>query len=332
MYKRLVIILLPFFLATTVHAQSGRDSLDKVYQLDPFRIFYTLSGKHALPVEHREDRNNNAIPDYVEHLGLKLSAANILYIDTFGLTSPLENKRYKGKAKYIDVHLLSIEGRGSGGDEVVKYKYRMFKDKSYRVLVIKLSNNLRAQTMTPPHELFHLFQNGYTMFKNRWYTEGTARWSEYAFKKGVGKGQSLPSSAEALSVLVKQDYGASVFWNRLAYLCDRNAGQFTLPKLPQQQVASYPPVFEDNTVHGYGFIKNLLENLQSQSDKVTKERGYTAYAWDENDQKFNPDNHVPIFCAVKQAINTTCTAQQLKTPELFGFLSALEAYTQKRCD
>ncbi len=333
MYKKLCINLLLFILlATTVQAKSESDSLDKVYLLDPFRIFYTVNAEHSLPVDNQKDQNKNSIPDYVENTALKLSAANILYTETFGLTNPLNNKRYQGKARFIDVHLLNIEGRGTAGDEVVRYRYQMLKDKSDRVLVIKLSNNLRAESKTPQHEMFHLFQNGYTMFKNRWYTEGTARWSDYAFKKGVGNDQPLPTSSEALSALVKQDYGASVFWNRLTYLCDRNAGQFALPKLPQQQITSYPTPFEDNTVHGYGFIKSLLENLQYQSDKVSKERGYTAYNWDEDDQKYNANNHVPIFCAIKQAITKTCGAEQLKTAEMSRFLSALELYTQKRCD
>lgn len=332
MPKRIISTMLLLLLsAATAYAAPASDSLDKVYHVEPFRIFYTLHGRHALPDEHRKDQNRNAVPDYVEHIGLKLSAANILYSEVFGLTNPLNSQRYRGRARYIDVHLLNIEGRGSAGDEVVRYRYRALEDKSGGALLIKLSHNLRAQTMTPPHELFHLFQNGYTMFKNRWYTEGTARWSEYAFRKGVGTGQPLPASAEALSALVRQDYEASAFWNRLAYVCDRNAGKFTLPDLPQQQIASYPPPFEDTTVHGYDVIRSLLENLHVQSDKVTRERGYTAYAWDEHDQKYNDDNHIPIFCAVKQAINTTCTAQQRATPEMLGFMSALETYTQQRC-
>lgn len=333
MSKLCLLLLLLFSCAIQAdNAKASRAKLDHIYPVGQFRIFYTLEGIHALPIEHQEDQNHNAIPDYIEHLALKLQAAMVLYTEVFGLTHPLANKRYQGRARYLDVHVLTMDNKGSVGDEISNFRYQKLSDKTDQVLIIKLANNLRDQTMTPPHELFHVFQNGYTMFKNRWYTEGTARWAEYAFKEGVGAGSPLPNSQQALAKLVEEDYGASVFWNRLAYLCDRNAGQFPLPAIAQQQITSYPPPFEDNSVHGYHFIKHLLENLQEQSDKVTQERGYAAYNWDEDDQKYNPNNHVPIFCAVKQAIRQICDAQQQKEPELLAFIQAVDIYTQQRCD
>jgi len=35
---------------------------------------------------------------------------------------------------------------------------------------------------TPAHELFHLYQYGYALFKQRWYLEGMAKWMETVFK------------------------------------------------------------------------------------------------------------------------------------------------------
>ncbi|MDO9140648.1 MAG: hypothetical protein Q7U38_10010, partial [Methylobacter sp.] len=142
------------------NAKASRANLDNVYSVGEFRIFYTLEGIHALPIEQREDQNNNGIPDYIEHLALKLQAAAVLYTDVFGFTHPLASKRYQGKARYLDVHVLTMEDKGSVGDEVTKFRYQKLKDKTDHVLIIKLANNLRDQTMTPPHELFHVFQNG----------------------------------------------------------------------------------------------------------------------------------------------------------------------------
>ncbi len=69
-------------------------------------------------------------------------------------------------------------------------------------------NNLTKKTLTPSHEYFHILQNSYTMFKNRWYSESTARWSESIFKKGAAKQDNLPNSQKQIKELFDKTYDA----------------------------------------------------------------------------------------------------------------------------
>ncbi|MFN9913189.1 MAG: hypothetical protein ACK53L_11425, partial [Pirellulaceae bacterium] len=75
------------------------------------------------------------------------------------------------------------------------------------------------RNLTPAHEVFHLIQNSATYFKNRWYTEGTARWSE----RGLGVGGNAlantssvwPPAADDLPSLLLSSYeAADRYWRQ----------------------------------------------------------------------------------------------------------------------
>ena len=183
--------------------KSERESLDNVYILGDFRVFYTFNGEHALSLENKVDLNENSIPDYVENIAQRLYVAKEVFINLLGFKDPLKSKRYKD-VKYIDVHIMSSE-KSSAGDEIVTFKYKMMDTKD-KVVSMQIRNNLTKSTLTPSHEYFHILQNSYTMFKNRWYSESTARWSESIFKKGVAK-------------QVASNHVQSAKYNRAAFTC-----------------------------------------------------------------------------------------------------------------
>ena len=62
-------------------------------------------------------------------------------------------------------------------------------------LTIDIDRDIGTRNLTPAHELFHAFQNGYTLFKNAWYTEGTARWAENAFREEPPANKTPPKRA-----------------------------------------------------------------------------------------------------------------------------------------
>ncbi|MFT5718635.1 MAG: hypothetical protein ACI9T7_002842 [Oleiphilaceae bacterium] len=92
---------------------------------------------------------------------------------------------------------------------------------SLNVLTIDLSGLVRLKSQSIEHELFHLYQNGYTFFKNRWYTEGTARWSELVMSGHIGRGEELPKTTIQKEELFNKSYGANKFWNELIAKVDQ---------------------------------------------------------------------------------------------------------------
>jgi len=329
--KYIYSILILFLFAQQVDAgwRSTRENLDKVYQLDKLRIFYSLKGKHALPKENKKDKNNNKTPDYIENLASRLHVALLLFTDSFGLSHPLQRQRYKNKAKYIDIHILNKDSKGSTGDAIVKLNYKALKGSKDKSITMRLSTKLRKGTLTPVHEMFHVVQNGYTMFKNRWYTEGTSRWAEYAQKKGTGSRKKLPKNTKELKKILGQTYKTKRFWRRLAYLLDKNNGRFQYSKNQTEVVVGYPTIVEDNRIYGYNFIKTFLEELDKMDAVAARNYGLPEHDWKEEQQR-SKANNVYILCALKNAIQLEYD-KKIRNKEIENFVKVVDKYTNSRC-
>lgn len=305
-----------------------REGLDSVYTVNEFRIFYDKNGTHQLPAKYQIDHNNNNIPDYVEDIGRQLVSASYVFCDILGFVHPLQSKRYKTQnVQFIDVHILASKTGGGAGDGVRKLKYNSL-DNDHKALSIALSNNLKSHSLTPMHEMFHLIQNGYTMFKTRWLTEGTSRWAESIFREGTGSTQRLPQSVQALDdSVLSQTYKTSYFWRRLAYLCDNEESSFKTPGSFTNEYIDGEKIIEDNTINGVNFLLTLLENLEIEDKKRSLYDKHDPFNWKEKEQK-SSKNTPFILCALKQTIFQEC---ENLTPELAGLLSVIDEYTQNKC-
>ncbi len=259
-----------------------RQSLDRVAITDRFRIFYTLSGKDALPSERQTDADNSGTPDYIEQLAQRFVKVDKFYRTKVGLISPLDSDRYKGRAHYIDINLLNLsddKGKTRNGiayDGTPKLDRVVAGAESLNVLLIDLSNSLSWENKTVEHELFHLFQNGYTYFKNPWYTEGTARWSELIMNGRLGSGGGLPHSEDQKQELFHKTYDANTFWNELILRSDKAA-------------------------LGKNFIKKLLEKLGEIDGVAARDRGIESAPWPESEQR-SEDNDPYIWRAVLETM------------------------------
>lgn len=80
------IIILDFIISHFLSAnwKSERESLDNVYILGDFRVFYTFNGEHALSLENKVDLNENSIPDYVENIAQRLYVTKEVFINLLG--------------------------------------------------------------------------------------------------------------------------------------------------------------------------------------------------------------------------------------------------------
>ncbi len=287
--------------------QRRRAALDRMHPAGEFRIFYAVGGPDALP--ERADVNSNGVPDRVENIALQLVTARSLYVDVLKLRPPLESPRYAGRARFIDVHVATPPFRpgakrqnGQAGDAIVNYRRPCDPAGGVGALTIDIANDLPPANLTPAHELFHSFQYGYTLFKNAWFLEGTARWSEHALRRGVGRVEDLPATPEAVRRLFEASYDAAGFWNGLAAALDPD-GRMRLPDALRTAtyVGGTPRVIGDDTLNGADFMRRLLEALDRADDVVSKAEGLDPLDWKEARQK-SPANHASIWAAVIETL------------------------------
>lgn len=294
--------------------------LERIHVRDEFRIVYALAGPHALA--DQRDLNGNGIPDKVEDVATQLVAGRHLFSDLMGFVAPLKQPRY-AQATSIDVFLLKLEkGNGLAYDEVRNYRLGFDGATGQCALRIDLLNSHVNQNVTPVHELSHLYQYGYTMFKPRWFLEGTARWAEYALRLGSGPQKPLPLSSASLQEQVfGTTYAASNFWNRLALLLDP-AGRMKLPAaVAHLAYVDGGQVVHDDELHGAAFMKAVFESLASLDRDIGAQRGWPAYQWKEADQRsaqFDAD----IFGSIQSVVRLEARRAGLaNSPELDAFLA-----------
>lgn len=293
--------------------QRDRAALDQRYLCEEFRIHYTLEGKNALPDEAQRDSDGDGVPDRIQNHAIQLLAARHACVDVLGLRHPFESPRYKGRVKYLDVNVWALPTvNGMAGDAIVNYHRDNDPPEGVDVITVDLSTKLTDRNLTPAHELFHVFQNGYTLFKTPWYYEGMARWSESLLRAGPGESGLLPGSAPEVDDLVKLSYGASGFWLALARAVEPS-GKIRLPPhlAALRYVGAGDPVFEDDDFHGGALLKALLEELDRQDDLASKDAGLDPLDWPEERQR-SAENTSCIW----RAVIATCRRLPSSPPQL----------------
>lgn len=280
---------------------STLSALYRSHVRDEFRIFYTLDGEHALP--DARDANRNGVPDKVEDVATQLVVGRRIFSEVMGLTHPMRQAR-NARTTSIDVFLFKMEkGNGRSYDEATNYRLGIDQHAGHCALRIDLLNSHSNQNVTPVHELFHQYQYGYTMFKARWFLEGTARWAEYALRTGAGPERPLPGTLPALQAQVfSETYAADTMWNRLATLLDSD-GRLKLPAdLARTTYVDGSPVIHDDLLRGAAFMKALFEALGPLDRQVSARNGWPAFGWKEEDQR-SPAHNAEIFREVLQVVS-----------------------------
>lgn len=288
--KNHLLLVLLVGIAVPCHAEwrERRGALTEMHSAGEFRIFYSLSGRDALP--NSADANGNGAPDYVDRVATELAAAREQYDHQLQLVHPLKSPRYNNQAEFIDVHLLSFPLTSNGAkhgiayDELSSFERAREPGRKTKVLVMDLSNALPVRNPTPAHELFHLYQNGYTLFKNRWFTEGTARWAESLDKKGSPAAGPLPSSPAEVNDLFQKTYQAASFWTVIVNRMDPTGG-------------------------GRAFIRPLFEELGRMDDVASTKTGQGTAKWTET-QQMSPANDAYIWKALQATLAQAAFQQQ----------------------
>lgn len=267
--------------------QRHRAALDHCLVAGEFRLFYTRDGGDALPPEAWRDCGPDGVPWRIRDLAAQLVAARRCCVEALGLRHFLDSPRYRGRVRYVDVNVWALpEGNGQAGDGIVNYQRDGDPPGGIEVLTIDLSCQLKPGNLTPAHEVFHLFQNGYTFFKTPWYYEGMARWAEDLLGACRDGERKLPRNREEVESRFRLRYEASGFWRAMAEALEP-AGNYPVP--PDLAGARYPGcgarVLEDEVFRGALWLRAVLEELDACDEEVAREGGWDPGDWPEARQR-----------------------------------------------
>lgn len=303
---RLLIGCLVLNLAVAAQAADSwnrrKAKLDRFHRAGEFRVFYTLSGvRDALPPAARRDADEDGTPDFVQDVAAQLVAARRVFTEVLGLRHPLKSPRYGGKPEVVNVNLMDFDDDGNGTTyDELSWTRRGDDPSEVHSLAMDLSRKLKADNVTMAHEVFHLFQNGYTMFRNRWYMEGTARWSESAVDRDGYPAGRVPETDAERAELFRKSYDAVGFWNRVCLDADPEGTPIPRELRELRYPGSGKPIITAEKVHGAAYVKALLEGLEEADLAMSREKGREPYRWSEDEQR-SPDNDAAIWAAAFRA-------------------------------
>jgi len=176
--------------------------------LGPIRVFYTVEGASAVPLT---DVDANSVPDHVEDVAKQVWAAHQLFCGVLDFPDPFKSER-DPNLTCVEVRIWDRNEIGGGNGVAFESAQRAREipegTREDRAIVMSIGKHVDARkNVTPAHEFFHMIQYGTTYFKNSWYLEGMARWSEHGLG-GDGVGETKygprdrwPQRAELLALL-----------------------------------------------------------------------------------------------------------------------------------
>jgi hypothetical protein len=286
---------------------AGEAAETKVHQEGRIRVIYQTEGRDAV---RPDDGNRNGIPDQVEDVLTQTVAARRLFVEVLGFPDPLQTERFR-TASYLDIRFKGKDTgirNGTAFDELQRSRGVPGDPTGTLCIAFCVVATLDPKTnVTPAHEYFHLIQYGVSYFKNKWYAEGTARWSERGLAAGaLGPAKPLeawPLPSDKASELFAMSYdAATAFWNPLAARCDACAALPDGPALEQLQAMTYTdgsPVLKDLHFAGWRFVRDVLLELGEADDIAYRELNHDR--WSEANQ-FSPKNDVYILRAVEKVV------------------------------
>ncbi len=297
------LILVPLPQTASGDWKAPREALDNRRIQGEFRIYYTREGMNAFPMDVPPRQRAGQVSDLLNRLISQLNQADHFYSSDFGLTPPLQSKRYR-VVRSIDVQILDLgEEMGTTGDGIVTYHYLNF-DSATPAITISLSNRWKPPNLTPSHELFHAYQYGYTYFKNPWFLEGLARSMESAFKDAPPRSEPLPQNKIELQRIMSLSYGTDTFWNRLMKFCDPACNAKTSAATRHPQLC------------GRSFVRSLLEQYQAIDVVAAHDRGIDPLDWPEAEQRSEKNNPFLVM-GLRQSLESQCPLGT--SPELMQF-------------
>lgn len=276
------------------------------YQIDEFVVLYDLSGDKA--ITDQGDLNNNDIPDIIEDIMLQLITMRDV-LEALGFTHPFDQYRYeRAGVERIYVGMRNLNGNGVAFDPPHRDVTHEAKPCT---LLIGLSHELKTGSLTPAHELFHLYQYGYTVFKNSWYLEGVARWAENLLGKRNYPTGAIPRTFEEEEALFAQSYDAVSFWMALLNTVSPSTldvRRYSDELLSRSYVNGGQVIQDEATTHGASAIIDLLESFGNLDIQISQVTGREVKSW-SNAERSDAANNVSMFNAIRDLISDESNKQ-----------------------
>ena len=254
--------------------------LEKEYVAGDFHLFYSLQGNDRL--RHTGDSNGNGTPDSIENMAIQLQAAQRFYSGTLGLRSPLRQKVF-ARARQINIYVLrKHRGKGAAFDKVSRERMADGRVLPCAIKIVVDTSVNPLRNVTPAHELFHLYQYGYGVFKQRWYLEGMARWLEMPYKDSR---KVMTADAPSLNCpdYANASYDAEIFWHRYA---QRYFPAVAVPEtLRQVRYTDGSPVFKQTELPGGAMLQPFFASLFRSSQQLSQQQRVAHTQWTEQMQR-----------------------------------------------
>ena len=269
-----------------------------VYQQGIVYVIYDETGDKA--PKNKADINSNGVPDVVEDIATQINAAREVYKDVFNFPDPLESPRFKN-ATSIEIDMESKTEMKVNGQAFSASRKNSKHDPNERALHIKVANTFDPRkNATPAHEYFHLIQYGTTYFRNGWFLEGMARWSQDVIEKtkkypsGSDVPAKLNSKVEENQIFKGKYKVASELWYPLAVNMKDKA------IIPSNIVNKYKyvdgsPVFHDNIFYGPNVMRKVLQEMKSKEEVAATQFG-GVQKWRKDGQRAEQNNAIIMDC------------------------------------
>ena len=297
---RILVMVMGFLLATIQSVSAA------VYQQGIVYVIYDEAGENA--VKDTADLNTNGVPDMVEDVATQINAARELFKDVFNFPDPLESERFKSVTS-IEVDILARENmHNRSGQSMSSVRKQSKHNPNERAIHIRIANNLNPhKSATPEHEYFHLIQYGATHFRNGWFLEGMAEWSQdsVAETKEYPDGKSLSSTLKdkaALENIYSKKYSVSkLLWYPLA------VSKKDKVKIPADMVKKYKyvdgsPVFHDDIFYGPNVMREVIREMKAREEVAGANFGGVDN-WRKKGQRDEQNNEIIMDC-VKDVYNS----------------------------
>ncbi len=281
-------LALIFFAATTADAA--------IYRQGIIYVIYDEAG--ARSVTDKTDKNLNGVPDVIEDIATQTNAARELFLG-LGFIDPLVAAR-KLNVTSIEIFIESKEKLKVNGKATNVVRKKSLHDPLESSLQIKIANTLDPRkSSTPTHEYFHMIQFGSTFFRNVWYAEGMARWSQDAVDKTIYPDGSdihfkLQSKAAAEKIFKGKYDTANFLWFPLAV---NKRDKIILPAalIEKYKYVDGSPVFKDNIFFGANVMLKVLRVMKSKEDLAAEKFGGKKI-WRKKGLSSEKNNEIILDC------------------------------------
>ena len=290
----LLTVLLMIFAAVPMNVNAA------VYQQGVVYVIYDETGEKA--PKDMTDANTNGVPDFVEDLATQLNATRELFHEVFNFPDPLKSERFKNVTSIeIDIE-AKTETNKANGNAYSGVRKKSRHNPNERAIHIRVANTVDPHRhVTTTHEYFHLIQYGATHFRNKWFLEGMARWSQDALSKiNYPPAQDIPrmlkDNGDKERLFQRSYKAAELFWYPLAMDMHDKA------KIPSRLMKKYKyvngsPVFHDDIFYGPNVMLKVLRAMKAKENDAAISEGFANVGeWHRKGQRDERNSEFIMDC------------------------------------